>query len=72
MSFRFIEYMNIYIHKYISEIHTSNIIIVKNNKADVNSTGFIFQSSVFNQSSWRTPTLQLKKSDDWPFIDTID
>ena len=31
--------------KYIVEIHTSNIIIEKNHKADINSTGFILQSS---------------------------
>ena len=38
-------YIAIYIQKYIVEIHTSNIIIVKNHNADVNSTGFIYQSS---------------------------
>ena len=37
--------MYISIRKYIVEIHTSNIIIEKNHKANINSTGFIFQSS---------------------------
>ena len=42
--------------KYIVEIHTSNIIIEKNHKADINSTGFILQSSGFLKKNCLFPT----------------
>ena len=45
LNLKFQQYIVIHIQKYIVEIHTSNIIIVKNHNADVNSTGFIYQSS---------------------------
>ena len=42
-------YIYIYVYKYIVEIHTSNIIIEKNHKANIHSTCFIFSILRINQ-----------------------
>ena len=58
-------YIQYGIQKYIVEIHTSNIIIEKNHKADINSTGFIFQSSgmvyTVYVSSYQTSSMKFKE-----------